>query len=251
TQLWAVTWQKIDAFLPSLRKETFGDIECKPVVNKDVVIPPVEQTKPVVEPEKPAEVNENIAVENKVEDDKKDANTSVLIDDVFISPSENPSKPNKTEQPTIEIKSNVEIDNEEDEPTATATVIENNPIETGTETALSSPGIPPVTPLDPPIMGSSAFSLPNSPSHAAANTSTNALFAPIDAAPLGASLGPSKPIAIPTPVVAASNSPVITPPYNSSALPAPVPLSAGSQNPVWSSRSSLLAGATLPQFQTT
>jgi len=255
TQLWAVTWQKIDAFLPSLRKETFGDIECKPVVNKDVVIPPVEQTKPVVEPEKPAEVNENIAVENKVEEDKKDANTSVLIDDVFISPSENPSKPNETEQPTNEIKSNVEIDNEEDEPTATATVIENNPIETGTETALSSPGIPPVTPLDPPIMGSSAFSLPNSPSHAAANTSkytsTNALFAPIDAAPLGASLGPSKPIAIPTPVVAASNSPVITPPYNSSALPAPVPLSAGSQNPVWSSRSSLLAGATLPQFQTT
>ena len=250
TQLWAVTWQKIDAFLPGLRKETFGDIECKPVVNKDIVIPPVEQTKPVGEPENPTEVKENAVVEDKVEEVKRDANTSGLIDDVFLPSS---VKPTDTEQPTEEVNSNVEADKQEDIPTAT--VVENNPIETGTETALSSPGIPPVTPLDPPVMGSSAFSLPNSPSHVAANsskyTSTNALFAPIDAAPLGASLGPSKPIAIPTPVVAASNSPVITPPYNSSALPAPVPLSAGSQNPAWSSRSSLLAGATLPQFQTT
>lgn len=261
TQLWAVTWQKIDAFLPNLRKETFGDIECKPVVNKgdteDKKV--VEQANPVNTADIPVdnkatELKEEVAVttvDNKLTEAKVDGNGSALDDDVFLPNSDNHQKQSKIE---IEEVKPDQIQSEVDENVNNAT--SENPLESGTVTALSSPGVSafPVSPLDPPVMGSSAFSLPNSPSHAPNTKFTNnALFTPIEAAPPATSFNPSTPIAIPTPVVAATNSPVITPPYSSSLTSgfAPPSLAAGSQNPAWSSRSSLLAGGPLPQFQTT
>ena len=87
TQLWSVTWQKIDAFLPNLKQETFGDIQCKPV---QVAKP--ETTNDEVKPEEKV-TDEKLAATTEVATEVKqsqppklEANISVLEDDVFLPP---------------------------------------------------------------------------------------------------------------------------------------------------------------------
>lgn len=102
----------------------------------------------------------------------------------------------------------------------------------------TSPG--PTSPIGSPIISSSAFSLPTSPSHP--SSSPNILFSPIVPAP-----GPigNSPIAAPTPVIPNSSNPVITPLVSNNMIGSSIQSTAFSPtNPLF------LPTAPLPPFPT-
>jgi len=106
--------------------------------------------------------------------------------------------------------------------------------------AVGSPG------LVSPVLASTAFSLPTSPSHVAQGAS-NVLFTPIVPAP---GLTPASPIAAPTPVLPAATNPVIIPPSAVNTLLGPA--AGGVTNTAFTPPANplLASAATLPQFQT-
>jgi len=202
TTLWGVTWGKIDTFLPGLREELFPGWEKRG------------EKKEVSEPEtKQAIVEDEVKIDTTcVETVNANVVETATVETVEVL---------KSEEPAIVTPASVAMSSI---PSVTATVIscttptpvlasltttappssmlsnyfissaprERNP-------SLPDPGpLPspiPVSPLDPPTMPFTAFSLPTSPSHA-----PSSLFSPITPAPPILTT-PSAPVAVPRPLL--------------------------------------------------
>jgi len=214
TTLWGVTWGKIDTFLPGLREELFPGwekraekkLESEDVANKTVDVN-AEMTEVDAKQDNVAEATaeENTAQEPPASSNQPEqpASTAASIPS-FISPAPVIASLTTTAPPSSML-SNYFL--------STQVGRERNPSLPDTaQSGTISPS--PVSPMDPPTLPFTAFSLPTSPSHA-----PSSLFSPITPAPPLLTT-PSAPVAVPRPVIPAPQTvqPTHTAPKHSNPL---------------------------------
>jgi len=247
TTLWGVTWGKIDTFLPGLREELFPGWEKRAE----------KKTEPV------AEIKQvNVESEVKV-DTTSDESINVSVSVVEIAPKDMVAVI-KGEEPAVVTPVTVVTSSI---PSLTATIpscttptpvlasltttappssiLQNyfisSQVPRERNPSLPDPGplpLPaPVSPLDPPTMPFTAFSLPTSPSHA-----PSSLFSPITPAPPILTT-PSAPVAVPRPLLPTihpvqpastaprQNNPLLTQPGDTTAFTSPQQPPTAAQEP--------------------
>jgi len=278
TPLWTVTWEKIDTFLPNLRRETFGDLQTRAVpqpplaahevaavdeINTTVegltstmsvagdVLPPQpssnEETAPSSVPL--ADIDKSVtgqsietpSVVTAAEVKSTSTSTSQQQDEntggvaAYFTAFSNPQLLNSCHSGGGLIESASLTASTKDKFPSLPLNLQGTTIYAPLQTSLGGAGANsgdittatgvggPLSPIEPPLLPSSAFSLPCSPTHYVARGGSgihNALFTPIALAP--GQTPPLPPIAAPTPTMLPppANAPIITAPVVASQLTA-------------------------------
>eukprot|EP00090_Calanus_glacialis_P001547 TRINITY_DN11122_c0_g1_i1.p1 TRINITY_DN11122_c0_g1~~TRINITY_DN11122_c0_g1_i1.p1 ORF type:complete len:1921 (+),score=712.97 TRINITY_DN11122_c0_g1_i1:73-5835(+) len=238
TPLWGVTWGKIDTFLPGLRVELFPDWEKKPeaAAKKAVEVSGTNNVEAVAAVQAvdmsvtdiTAEASiEQVVHQEPLQDDQttqEPVAITAYATEVIVPPADQPHPP----PPTTPCPTAAAPYNALSAPapvlgslTTTAppssmfsnyfgSIISSQPVRARNPslpdpTLTSSMPPPPTSPMEPPTLPFTAFSLPTTPSHA-----PSSLFSPITPAPPILTT-PSAPVATPRPLLPTPQPGVATP----------------------------------------
>jgi len=217
TPLWGVTWGKIDTFLPGLREELFPGWEkrAEKILQAEEASKQAAAAVDITTPMTTSQATETTVgetvVSNTTELSKYNAATSAPPPSCPVTSTLPCTAPATASLPTLvpSITSPTPLIASLTTTAPPSSMITNyfissqparerNPsLPDPTPTGTVSP--PPVSPMDPPTMPFTAFSLPTSPSHA-----PSSLFSPITPAPPILTT-PSAPMAVPRPLLPTSH----------------------------------------------